>query len=431
MKNHRIVITGIGTINPLGKNVEEFYQNFLAGKSGIRRWESLDMSALECQIGGDMGDFDTKTAIEPFWQYFSGQKLKNLRKLFRSTTFSAQIAILTSLQAWEDAGLFAVPPLDFYRISLPVAGHNFNSNYIFQNYRSFEDDPEYIKPLSSIDAIDPNLPAVVSETFGLHGPAFSIGGACASGNLALRQGCLDIYSGECDSALVVAPPFDVSPADIQASIILSAVVVKKEYQHNPQASSRPFDKGRCGFLYSHGGATVVIETLERALARNAKIYGEILGVAANANANHMPIPGAEHQEHVMKKVLAMANLEAEQIDYVNCHATGTYEGDLQEILALRNVFGPHIQNIKLNAPKSMLGHTCWASPLVETVGALKSIEHGKLPPTINLDNPAPEIEGLEFCANKVVEHQIDIMLKNSFGFGGINCCSLIRRFTGA
>ncbi len=430
MKNQRIVITGIGTVNPLGGNPEEYYQNLLAGKSGIRRWQSLDMSKLECQIGGDMGDFDTAGAMEPFWPYFEGPTFKSVRKLFRGTTFSAKIALITTLQAWEDADFFERPPLDLRAVSLPVAGHNFNSNYIFENYRTFIQDPDMIEPLCSVDAIDPNLPAVVSEALGLHGPSFTLGGACASGNLALRQGYLDILSGECDTALVVGPPFDVSPADIQASTILSAVVVKPEYQHNPTSSCRPLDKGRCGFLYSHGGATVVLETLERAEARGAKIYGELLGVAANANANHLPIPGAEHQEHAVKKLLNMTGTEPEQIDYINCHATSTYEGDLQEILALKNVFGPHIQNIKLNAPKSMLGHTCWASPLVETIGALKSMEYGKLHPTINLDDPDPEVEGLELCANKVVNHQIDIMLKNSFGFGGINCCSLIKRFRG-
>ncbi len=428
MKNQRVVITGIGTVNPLGADPEEFYRNLLAGKSGIRRWESLDMSQLECQIGGDMGHFDRKAAMEPFWQYFEGQQLKAVRKLFRGTTFSAQMAMIATLQAWEDANFFEKAPLDLRAVSLPVAGHNFNSNYIFENYRNFMSDPDFIEPLSSIDAIDPNLPAVISETLGLHGPSFTLGGACASGNLALRQGFLDIVSGECDTALVVGPPFDVSPADIQASIVLSAVVIKPEYQHNPEPSSRPFDKGRCGFLYSHGGATMVLETLERAQARGVRIYGELLGVSANANANHLPIPGAEHQEHAMKKVLAMAEILPEQIDHINCHATSTYEGDLQEILALKRVFGTHIHNIKLNAPKSMLGHTCWASPLVETIGALKSMEYGKLHPTINLEDPDPEIEGLELCANKVVEHQIEMMLKNSFGFGGINCCSLISRF---
>lgn len=430
MSKKRIVITGMGTINPLGDNPEIFYQNLLAGKSGIKRWHSLDMSKIECKIGGDLGDYPTATAIEHYYLYFEGSDLKNLRKLYRGTTFSAKLTLLATLQAWEDANFFAKPPKNLREVSLPVAGHNFNSNYIFENYRNFMEDPEYIEPLSSIDAIDPNLPAVVSETLKIHGPAFTLGGACASGNLALRQGYLDIMSGECDTALVVGPPFDVSPADIQASVVLSAVVVKPEYQDRPELSSRPFDKKRCGFLYSHGGATLVLETLESAEARGAKIYAELLGVSANANANHMPIPGAEHQEHAMKKVLSLSGVSAEEVDYINCHATSTYEGDLQEILALKNVFGDHIKNIKLNAPKSMLGHTCWASPLVETIAALKQMQYGKLHPTINLDDPDPEVEGLELCANKVVDHQIETMLKNSFGFGGINCCSLIRRFKG-
>ncbi len=185
--------------------------------------------------------------------------------------------------------------------------------------------------------------------------------------------------------------------------------------------------GRCGFLYSHGAATIILEDLESALARGAHIWGELLAVKAGSNANHLPMPGAEDQEAAMKGALEMAGVRPEQVDYVNCHATGTPAGDIQEIRAIKATFGDHAKKLKLNAPKSMLGHTCWASPLVETVGGLLQMKYGKLHPTINIAQKDPEID-MDICENGPVDHQIHYMLKNSFGFGGINCCSLIKRY---
>jgi 3-oxoacyl-(acyl-carrier-protein) synthase len=204
-------------------------------------------------------------------------------------------------------------------------------------------------------------------------------------------------------------------------------VVKPEFQDNPEAASRPFDIDRCGFLYSHGAATLIIEDLDTALKRGAPIYAEILGVSANANANHLPMPGSKNQERVMKSVLTNAGIRPEQVDYVNCHATGTPSGDLQEVRAIQQTFGDHTRKLKINAPKSMLGHTCWASPLVETIGGILQMQNGVLHPTINIKEADPEIK-MDICANEAVDYKVTYMLKNSFGFGGLNCCSLIKKY---
>lgn len=426
----RIVITGLGTINPVGDDPEIFYRNLLDGKSGISRWRTLDTADLECQIGGDLGDYDWKSALDQYVGYFEPSQWKSLRKLFRNTSFAARLTLLVTLQAWKDADLFARPPLDRLRVGVLAAGHNINSNYAYNNYLRFLEDKDSMSSFFSVEGLDPNLPSVVSEVFGLHGPMYTLGAACASGNIALRQGFMDIGLGEAEMAVVVGAPFDLSPADLYASVMLNAIVLKPRYQNDPTRASRPFDKGRCGFLYSHGSAAIVLESLESAEARGARVYAELLGVSANANGSHMPLPSHSHQARAMKNVLEKAGVAPEEVDYINCHATSTREGDLHEILALKETFGDHIRNLKLNAPKSMTGHTCWASPLVEMVGAVKQMEYGKLHPTINLEDPIPEVEGLELCANKVVEHRIEVFLKNSFGFGGINSCSLIRRFHG-
>jgi len=423
----RVVITGMGTVNPLGDTLEDFYKNLMSGKSGIRRWTSIDLSKVECKIGGDMGDYDAISVLARFKDALGVDRYKNIRKLFLRTTFSARIGMLTALDAWLDADL-AIGDGDPYQTSVLVAGHNLNSNYIFELIKQYLDEPEYIEAMAGVEAIDSNIPGIIAEVLELKGPSFSLGGACASGNLALRDGFRDIVSGDCTRSVVCGPPFDVSPADILASTIINAVVIKPKYQNIPEEASRPFDVDRCGFLYSHGSATLILESLDSALEREAHIYGELLGVSAGANANHLPMPGVEDQQRVMNELLKGSNVRPSEVDYVNCHATGTPAGDLQEIRAIKNVFGENAGNLKINAPKSMLGHTCWASPLVETVGGLLQMKYGKLHPTINIRTLDPEID-LDVVLEPCV-FQIDLMLKNSFGFGGINSCSLIRRYEG-
>jgi 3-oxoacyl-(acyl-carrier-protein) synthase len=386
------------------------------------------MKDIECKVGGDLGNYDFQTAIERFRDQLGVEGLKKLKKLFRTTSFSAKAAVLCSLAAWLDADLF-VRGVDPLRTSVIVGGHNLNSNYIYQNTRRYMVDMDSMDPLVGVEAIDPNVPALITEVLGLQGPTLTVGGACASGNLALREGFRDIVTGESDTAVVAGGLFDISPADIHASVVINAVVVKPEYQDHPEAASRPFDAGRAGFVYSHGAGTLLLEELEQALRRGAPIYGEVLGVRANANASHLPAPASETQGRLIQELLRSTGTNPAEVDYVSCHATGTQAGDLEEIRAIKQAFGDHAPRLKLNAAKSMLGHTCWAAPIVETIGALLQMKHGRLHPTINIDRLDPEID-LEVCAAGPVEHQIRCMLKNSFGFGGINACSLIRRYEG-
>jgi 3-oxoacyl-(acyl-carrier-protein) synthase len=424
----RVVITGMGTINPLGDSLEVYYQNLLKGVSGIRRWHSLDMTNIECKIGGDLGDYDCMGALGRYEESLGPVSYKKVRKLFRSTTFSAKASVLCTLAAWQDASLFK-SGVDPFRTSVIVGGHNLNSNYIHENSKRFLEDEESMDPLSGVEAIDPNVPALITEVLGLHGPTFTIGGACASGNLALREGVRDIQSGESDAAVIAGGLFDMSPGDIQASVIINAVVVKPEYQDQPEKASRPFDASRAGFVYSHGAGTLILEDLDDARARGAQIYGEVLGVRANANACHLPAPAAGIQGRLIGELLAATGTKPTEVDYASCHATGTQGGDLEEINAIKLAFGDHAYKMKLNAAKSMLGHTCWASPIVETIAGLLEMKHGRLHPTINIDHQDPRVD-LDVCAAGPVEHRIRYMLKNSFGFGGINACSLIRRYEG-
>jgi 3-oxoacyl-(acyl-carrier-protein) synthase len=420
----RVVITGMGTINPLGETLDEFYTNLIAGRSGIKKWESQDVSRIECKIGGDLGHYDFKDALERLQPQLSERLNRKLRKLFRNATFSNKATTITAIHAFIDAGLFQFE-IDPFRMCVLVGGHNFNSNYVLSNIRQFDEEPAFIEPLFGVEALDPNIPATISEVLEAQGPTFTLGAACASGNIALREGFRNITGGECDISIVSGAIFDMTASDIHAMAYLDSLATDPDYVAQPEKASRPFDKKRSGFVPSHGAGTLVLEEYAFAKRRGAKIYAEVLGVAANANANHLPVPSAEAQAHLMTRLMKMTGVNPEDVDYVNCHATSTPLGDLAEIRAIKQAFGRHAYRMKLNAPKSMLGHVCWSAPIVESIGGILQMKNGTLHPSINIDELDDEID-LDVCREGPVEHRIQIMLKNSFGFGGLNCCSLIK-----
>jgi 3-oxoacyl-(acyl-carrier-protein) synthase len=424
----RVVITGMATINPIGDNLEDYYNNMMAGKSGVKKWHTIDVSKVECKIGGDMGDYDFGAALERLKSRLTEEHYKKIRKLYRLMTFSNKSAVITALEAYLDAGLVGYK-IDPYRVSAMVGGHNFNTKYVMEQIHQFDEEPEYIDPLYGIEALDPNIPGTICEVLGIKGPAYNLGAACASGNIALRDGFRDIVTGECDVSVISGPMWDMNESDVHAMGYLNALVVDPQWLDCPEKASRPFDIQRSGFIASHGAATVVIEDLEHAKARGAKIYAEVLGVAANSNANHLPQPSSEAQANLMRNLLKMGDVRPEDVDYISCHATGTPLGDITELTAIKMAFGDHAYKMKFNAPKSLMGHTCWAAPIVELVGAVLQMNHGKLHQTINIDELAPEID-LDVCKDGPVDYPFNVFLKNSFGFGGLNCCSLIKKYEG-
>jgi 3-oxoacyl-(acyl-carrier-protein) synthase len=422
----RAVITGMATINPLGDDLDTYYANLLAGKSGIKRWASLDISRVDCKIGGDLGDYDCAAALEALRASLDPDLHKQLRKLFRTMTLPNKTATLCALKAWSGAGLFtqgARPEDD--RISVMVGGHNFNSRYVFEQNLQFLKEPAYVDPLYGIEALDPNIPGTICEVLRARGPAYNIGAACASGNIALRDGFRDIITGECDVSVIAGGFWDMNEPDINAMGILTALVLEPYFQDHPEEASRPFDKRRCGFVPSHGAAALILEEYEHAKRRGAPIWAEVLAVAANSNANHLPAPGGEAMGALMKRVIERAGIAPDEVDYVNCHATGTPAGDMKELDAVKFALGKRAYSVKLNAPKSMLGHTCWSAPLVEMIGGILQMKNKKLHATTNIDELADGVD-LDVCAGGNQATAARTMLKNSFGFGGLNCCSLIR-----
>jgi 3-oxoacyl-(acyl-carrier-protein) synthase len=201
----------------------------------------------------------------------------------------------------------------------------------------------------------------------------------------------------------------------------------QSFNDDPPRASRPYDTAREGFVPSHGTATLILERLAHALARQAPIHAELLHVTALSDACHLPQPSVDGQTRTMSRLLQRSGVAPEEIDFVSAHATSTPLGDATEISSIKQVFGKHAQKLKINAPKSMLGHTCWSAPAVETVAAILQMNRGWLHPSINIENLDPEID-LDVCANRATKHDVRVLMKNSFGFGGINCCALLRRY---
>jgi 3-oxoacyl-(acyl-carrier-protein) synthase len=225
---------------------------------------------------------------------------------------------------------------------------------------------------------------------------------------------------------VVGPVLDFSQMGVHAMALLGAITYES-YNDTPEKASRPYDKAREGFVPSHGAGVLVLEELGHALRRGARIYAEVLGCTATSDGCHLPSPSTDGQARTLERLLRRCEVRPDEIDFICAHATSTPLGDLSELNAIRRVFGDHAKKLKINAPKSMLGHTCWSAPAVETVAALLQMQGKKLHPSINIDELDPEVD-LDVCANVAVDHEIQLMVKNSFGFGGLNCCALYRRF---
>jgi 3-oxoacyl-(acyl-carrier-protein) synthase len=278
----------------------------------------------------------------------------------------------------------------------------------------------------ALNGLDTDHAGCISELLGVKGPIYTVGAACASANTALRCAVDEIRYHDVDVALVAGAVLDFSPIELHAMAIMGAITFQNFNDH-PERASRPYDARREGFVPAHGGGALVVESLESALRRGARIYAEVVGVEANSDANHLPQPSEEGQARLMRKLLERCGVRPEQIDYINAHATSTPLGDITEIRSIKKVFGEHARRLKINATKSMLGHTCWAAPVVETIAAVLQMNAGRLHPSINLEELDPEVD-LDVCAGRAVKHEARYLMKNSFGFGGINCVSILKRF---
>ena len=406
----RVVVTGMGAVTPLGR-LPDFWEKLKAGVSGVRRIQSFDPSDLEVQIAAEVVDFDPNEYIDP----------KEARRMGRP----AQFAVTAAMDALNDAGLTVE---DLEPISERVAvdfgsslgGHDLAQQASF-NFRTTGRRPG---PFSLINSI-PNIPAhYISRLTGALGPLVCISAACASGTHSIGDGADLIRHGRAD--VVFAGGVEAMILDYGIAGFISMTALATGYNDNPEAASRPFDANRNGFVFGEGAGVLVLEKLERALKRGARIYAEVLGSASSSDAYHVaaPEPTGRGPINAMKWALQDAGLNPEDIDYINAHGTSTKANDAIETHAIKTVFGEHAYNLAVNSTKSMIGHLLGGAGAAEAVATVMSIYETILHPTINYETPDPECD-LDYVPNEARDARIKYALSNSFGLGGQNACVVL------
>ena len=423
----RVVITGMSVNTPLGDTLDSFLAGLLAGRSAVTRWKTTYDDQIYSKVGADLSGYDIPAKVQSLRAQTPEDVHRRLRKLYPKSPWSTNLSMLTALNAWLDAGFEGEQP-DPYSVAVVVAGHNLNQNHQYHQRRQFDEEPDYMDPRIGLNGLDTDHAGCISEMLQTRGPMYTVGAACASANVGLRCAVDEIRHHGIEVAAVTGAILDFSAMELHAMALMGAISFQS-FNDAPEKASRPYDVRREGFVPAHGGAGLILESLERAQRRGARIYAEVLGVEANSDGNHLPMPSEEGQAWLMKSLLERCRLEPSRIDFISAHATSTPIGDVAEIRSIKRVFGPHATKLKINAPKSILGHTCWAAPAVETVAAVLQMRAGVWHPSVNIDDLDPEVD-LDVCRDGPVHYPVQFLMKNSFGFGGINCVSILRNWDG-
>src|SRR3954469_25042980 len=412
--NRRVVITGLGVITPLGNDISTFWQNLQNGVSGIRRISGIDASEFDCQIGGEVRDFDPKDHF-------------NNPKDARRTDRFAQMAMAAAKQAVRDSAI----DLDSANrdrvgvlISSGIGGLKTLQDQISILHKK---GPSRVSPFCIPMLISNIASGVISMEYGFRGPNFCIVTACATSNNAIGESWRMIKFGDADVFLAGGSEASIIPIGVAGFSAMKALSTRND---DPQRASRPWDRDRDGFVMSEGAGVVVVEELEHAKARGAKIWCELSGYGLSGDAYHMtaPPPDGEGAARAMKMALDHAGLNPTDVDYVNAHATSTGLGDICETHAIKTVFGDHAKNgLAISSTKSMTGHLLGGAGAVELAICAMALRDGKIPPTINLENPDPECD-LDYTPLVAREKKVRVAVNNSFGFGGHNATLVITEF---
>lgn len=408
MAKKRIVVTGMGVVSCFGTDVDQFYEQLLAGKSGIVPIDEFPCSDYPTRFAGAIRNFDVG-------DYMDKKQARRVDPFIRYTMVAGKKAL-------ESAKIDAegLTKLDKKRCGI-IIGSGMGGMSIFYDgvetilTKTFKRLTPFFVPY-----IITNMGgALLAIDLGFMGPNFSISTACATSNFCIQAAAEQIQNGKADLMLCGGSEAPITPIGLAGFVAIGALSTKNE---EATKASRPWDKGRDGFVMGEGSGVLVLESLEHALARGAPIYAEYLGGSINCDAYHMTSPreDGEGVANCMEEAIAAAGVPKESINYINAHATSTQAGDLCEIEAIRKVFGSHATNIKINATKSLIGHCLGAAGGLEAVATIKAILTGKLHPTINLDQPEEALKDFDVIPNVAKPHQVNVALSNSFGFGGHN-----------
>ncbi len=412
MDKKRVVITGLGLLTPLGIGVKMTWENLVYGKSGIGKITCFDASAFPTQIAGEVKGFNPEDYIES----------KEIKKMDRFIHF----AVAAAKMAIDDSGL-KITDSNAERIGV-IVGSGIGGLGTIEHYHSvlLEKGPRRITPFF-IPMLVINLASgQISIKFGAKGPNSAVATACATGSHSIGDAFKIIQRGEADVMIAGGTEAVITPLGIGGFNAMKALSTRND---EPEKASRPFDIDRDGFVMGEGAGIVILESLESATDRGAKIYAEIVGYGMTADAYHITAPalGGEGAARCMKITLKNGGVNPSEVDYINAHGTSTKYGDELESNAIKTVFGEHAYKVVVSSTKSMTGHLLGAAGGVEAIICALSIYNGIVPPTINLDNPDPECD-LDYVPYKSREMIVNYVLSNSFGFGGTNACLLFKKF---
>lgn len=414
MGTRRVVVTGIGTINPLGNSIEEYFANLENGVSGIGPITHFDATNFKTQFAGEVKNYDASKFFD--------------RKEVRKYDLFAQYALVAADQAVIDSGI------DLEKIDLEMAGVIWASGIggletFYQEVKGYVEGgfvPRY-SPFFIPKMIADIAAGHISMKYGFMGPNYCTVSACASANNAIIDAMTYIRLGRADIIVTGGSEAAVNPPGIGGFNSMQALSTRND---NPQAASRPFDVDRDGFVLGEGSGALVLEEYEHAKARGAKIYAEVVGGGMSADAYHLtaPHPEGKGAAKSMRDALKDAGIQPTDIDYVNTHGTSTPVGDVAEIKGLQAAFGEHIYNMNISSTKSMTGHLLGAAGAIEALACIMAITKGIIPPTINNENLDPAIDSkLNLTLNKAQKREVKYALSNTFGFGGHNSTVILKK----
>src|SRR3954469_5147619 len=413
--DRRVVITGLGVLTPVGNDLDTFWGSLQNGVSGIGLIKAFDTSAYDCRIAGELKDFDPKN-------YFKNPK--DVRRTDRYT----HLAMAAAKMAMADCGI-DVEKVDRTRFGAIVSSGIGGLKTLEDQYTVLlTKGPSRVSAFTIPMLISNMAGGFISMEYGLQGPNFCIVTACATSNNAIGESWRMIKFGDADIFLAGGSEASIIPIGLAGFSAMKALSTRND---EPERASRPFDRDRDGFVMGEGAGVVVVEELEHARARGAKIYCELTGYGLSPDAYHMTAPPADGEgaARAMQIALDHARTTADQVDYVNAHATSTGLGDISETKAIKSVFGEHAQKVAISATKSMTGHLLGGAGAVEMAACALSIRDGVIPPTINLEKQDPECD-LDYTANVAKERKVRVTLNNSFGFGGHNATLVAAAFDG-
>jgi 3-oxoacyl-[acyl-carrier-protein] synthase II len=408
----RVVITGLGAVTPLGNTAEEFWASLIEGKSGIGPITRFDSTGFATRIAGEVKGFDALKYVDK----------KDDRKL----DLYLKYALACAVMAVEDAGLDPAKE-DGNRFGVLVGSGIGGLGTLLDSHKTLLDKgPDRVSPFFIPMLIINMASGLISMRFGARGPNSSVVTACATGNHAIGDATRIIQRGDADVMIAGGAEAIIIPLTIAGFCQMKAMSTRND---EPTKASRPFDAERDGFVAGEGGGLVVLESLEHARRRDARIYAEVVGYGMTGDAHHMtaPDPEGDGAARAMAAALRDAALEPEAVNYINAHGTSTPYNDKFETIAIKRVFGEHAKRLPVSSTKSMTGHLLGAAGGIEAVATTLTIYHGILPPTINYEKPDPDCD-LDYVPNQARKQDVEVALSNAFGFGGTNAILALRKY---